>query len=67
MKHWWTSEENSGLSLYGFCIRIAQGDLVYARERGIGIATNIKTELVKIQVVITEAESLRLMKIIIEK
>lgn len=35
---------NPGISSYGFCIRNHIGDLVYAQEGQLGIATNIEAE-----------------------
>ncbi|XP_055800831.1 uncharacterized protein LOC129870195 [Solanum dulcamara] len=40
------SRGNPGRSAYGFCVRNAQGNLIYAQAGEIGYATNIEAEIV---------------------
>ncbi|KAH0716808.1 hypothetical protein KY285_012839 [Solanum tuberosum] len=68
--------DNPDWNSFGFCIRDGKGDLIYAKAKGIGIATNMEAETVailtalrecynrKMQNVIVETDSLSLKKII---
>ncbi|KAH0698681.1 hypothetical protein KY284_012896 [Solanum tuberosum] len=38
------SRGNSGLSSIGYCLRDSRGDLIFAKSRGVGIATNMEAE-----------------------
>ncbi|XP_055815515.1 uncharacterized protein LOC129885304 [Solanum dulcamara] len=40
------SRGNPGRSAYGFCLRNAEGNLIYAKAEEIGYATNIEAEIV---------------------
>ncbi|XP_060190462.1 uncharacterized protein LOC132619635 [Lycium barbarum] len=42
------SRGNPGRSAYGFCLRDAEGNLLYAQAEEIGYATNIEAEIVAI-------------------
>ncbi|WMV08191.1 hypothetical protein MTR67_001576 [Solanum verrucosum] len=67
---------NSGLSSFGYCLRDSRGDLLFAKSRGIGIATNMEPECLailnalitckerKLQDVLIETDSLSLKKTI---
>ncbi|XP_015159786.1 uncharacterized protein [Solanum tuberosum] len=57
---------NPGWSSFGFCFRDNKGDLIYAKAKGIGIATNMQAETVAILIALRECFSRRIQNVIIE-
>lgn len=60
------SKENSGENSYAFCIKNANGDLISAEARCIGIATNIEAEATVILMTLRRRRDLNLHNIILE-
>lgn len=57
---------NLGQISFGFCIRDSRGDLIYAKAKGIGIATNTEAETIVILSALRECLKRKLWNVIIE-
>lgn len=55
------------MSSYGFCIRDERGDLVYARAKGLGIATNTEVETTAIKEALEYCQGKSFSNFILEK
>lgn len=58
--------ENPGLSRYGYCIRDDKGDLVYSRDKIIGMTTYIEAESLAIYEALEFCHEKEISEIIIE-